>query len=577
MSTQLDAGAATSGQVTRRATLRSPYVGSRPFEHEDSSFFFGRDGEAEKLAGMVAASTLTVMYGESGVGKSSLLRSRLPSALCDLDPGWRLIYFSEWRPGSGAKLAAAVGAALGLSEQVNIEELSKSLPRAATRNDTPILLVLDQFEEFFVYAASQEFETIQSEIAKLANRAGWAVKVLMSLRSDGLFLLDTLRLRIPQIYSVLFRLDPLTVAKAKLCITAPIEEYDRETGATVAVPEASGELVDVLAEGSRRDVLRKRLGQRGKDEDTGDVATDEIVVAFLQLTLDRLWTECIINNDKDALELDTLYRLAGIQPNTRTEALQAVGLVVQKSVDLVLDRYEPSQKKICQILLDKMVLPSGAKVSIRLRDLKPYLDEGTEAIAEDLLNDLSSPGARLIKVVAPPPGEEEVVYQIVHDAMAVPIFDWIRRSREQGRAEERRKAEHEKAEQGRQLQEQRRRAQFRRVVSVSIVSLFVLGVALFIAVRTRLALELEVKRLTSIAQADPKTVNTEPLILFLSATYEAGSDIWAIDKQPIVNELRARLDISPRDGGGYRAVGFDAKNARLAWIERSRYRGGAGA
>ena len=574
MTTQSEAGPATTAQENLQATPRTPYVGSRPFGREDSAFFFGRDGEADKLAAMVAATTLTVMYGESGVGKSSLLRARLLSALLELDPGWRMIYFSEWRPGSGAKLAAAVGTELELSEQIDIGALSKSLLRAATKNDTPILLVLDQFEEFFVYD-TPEFETIQSEIAKLANRAGWAVKVLLSLRNDGLFLLDKLRIRIPQIYSVLFRLDPLTVAIARFCITAPIKEYNRETGATIAIPEAGCELVDVLAEGSRRDVLLKRLGARGKGEDIAEAATDEIVVTFLQLTLNRLWTECVINENKDTLDLDLLYRLAGIQPKTRADALQAVGLVVQKSVDSALDRYTPAQKKICQTILDKMVLPSGQKVNIRLRDLEPSLEEGTRAIAEELLNDLSSPGARLIKVVAPPPGEEEVVYQIVHDAMAIPILDWIRRSREQARAEERRriaeerqKAEEAKAERIIRKEKQRnRRANLR--LAGALVGLFlatILGLGFF-EIRRHALFEGEVKRLVATAQAASPGTNREPLLMFLSAMYETASDhIWAVDKENVIKALKNRLDRSPRDGGRYSAVAFDPKNARLAWI-----------
>jgi hypothetical protein len=498
---------------------------------------------------MVAANTLTVMYGDSGVGKSSLLRARLPSALAELDPGWGVIYFSEWRPGSGAKLAAAVRAELDLPERIEIGELSRSLLRAAKSNDTPTLLILDQFEEFFVYAASAEYEAIQSEIAKLANRTGWAVKVLLSIRNDGLFLLDKMKIRVPQIYSVLFRLDPLTAATARLCITAPIVEYNRETGATITVPEANSELVDVLVAGARRGVLRKRLGKRGKDEDMEEVATDEIVVAFLQLAIDRLWTECVINNKKNALDLDTLNRLAGLRPRTRAEALHAVGLVVQKSVDSALDRYTPGQKKICRTILDKMVLPSGQKVSIRLRDLEPYLRKGTEAAAENLLNDLSSRGAGLVKVVAPPAGEEEVVYQIVHDAMGIPILDWVRR---------------------REAEEKIRRGNLRRTWAlVGLFFVMIIGLGFFSIVKYT-ALKNEVKRLVAVAENTAATSNRASLLMLLSAAHDANSDLLAyvsaLDKGPVLDALRARLSDSPRAGGSYSAVAFDAKSARLAWI-----------
>jgi hypothetical protein len=51
----------------------SPYRGLVPFTEEDTDFFFGRDADRKLIAANLRTSRLTILYGASGVGKSSLL------------------------------------------------------------------------------------------------------------------------------------------------------------------------------------------------------------------------------------------------------------------------------------------------------------------------------------------------------------------------------------------------------------------------------------------------------------------------------------------------------------------------
>ena len=52
-----------------------PYVGLDCFREDDAGLFFGRDAERKRIIGNLRASRLTLLYAESGVGKSSLLRA----------------------------------------------------------------------------------------------------------------------------------------------------------------------------------------------------------------------------------------------------------------------------------------------------------------------------------------------------------------------------------------------------------------------------------------------------------------------------------------------------------------------
>src|SRR3954471_8528378 len=61
----------------------SPYLGLTPYGEADAELFFGRQAERDLVVANLLTSRLTVMYGPSGVGKSSLLRAGVIPRLRD--------------------------------------------------------------------------------------------------------------------------------------------------------------------------------------------------------------------------------------------------------------------------------------------------------------------------------------------------------------------------------------------------------------------------------------------------------------------------------------------------------------
>src|SRR5215472_18603141 len=60
--------------MTEPASQRStPYVGLQPYTEADIEYFFGRERDQRIVAANLGAARLTVLYGASGVGKSSVL------------------------------------------------------------------------------------------------------------------------------------------------------------------------------------------------------------------------------------------------------------------------------------------------------------------------------------------------------------------------------------------------------------------------------------------------------------------------------------------------------------------------
>jgi hypothetical protein len=56
---------------------RNPWLGLVSFTEETRAFFFGRDEEVAELARRVQRKLLTVLFGKSGLGKTSILRAGL--------------------------------------------------------------------------------------------------------------------------------------------------------------------------------------------------------------------------------------------------------------------------------------------------------------------------------------------------------------------------------------------------------------------------------------------------------------------------------------------------------------------
>src|SRR5262249_58504969 len=95
-----------------------PYKGLMPYGEADAPFFFGREAERGTIIANLLASRLTLLYGASGVGKSSVLRAGVVHHLRRLarrnlqtrgTPGFAVALCRAWRDDPVANLAIRVG------------------------------------------------------------------------------------------------------------------------------------------------------------------------------------------------------------------------------------------------------------------------------------------------------------------------------------------------------------------------------------------------------------------------------------------------------------------------------------
>src|SRR5436190_2102788 len=66
---------------------RSPYRGLNPYLESHARLFFGRSIECETIISNLMGSRLTLLYGPTGVGKSSILTAGVAARLGQLEQG----------------------------------------------------------------------------------------------------------------------------------------------------------------------------------------------------------------------------------------------------------------------------------------------------------------------------------------------------------------------------------------------------------------------------------------------------------------------------------------------------------
>lgn len=227
----------------------NPWPGLASFREADRELFFGREIETQEILRLALRERLTVLFGLSGLGKTSLLRAGLFPLLRqeNILPVYLRLDFSE-AEGARRTLTGqvrqeiareATEAGIEVPASTEGETLWESLHRQGAelwsprnRIVTP-LLVFDQFEEVFTLgrrnaARAQEAEAFLTELADLCEGSVPAAlrerleadpaatrefsfsrhpyKILLSLREDFLPELEGLRGRIRSIVHNRFRL-----------------------------------------------------------------------------------------------------------------------------------------------------------------------------------------------------------------------------------------------------------------------------------------------------------------------------------------------------------------------------------
>jgi WD40 repeat protein len=456
--------------VVAAARASGPYKGLTYFTEADAAFFFGREAERDLIIADLKASSLSLVYGQSGVGKSSLLRAGVAAAAREEarsdfarfgNAEFVPVVFANWRDDPLEGLARAIGAAAeefavpGEGPPVAAGSLVEVIEAAAKRTQASILVVLDQFEEYFLYHRSDRGpQAFSEQFAEAVNKAGLPAGFLVAMRDDALAQLDVFRGRIPKLFSSYRRVHPLSKKAAKQAIVRPIEEYNRLVGTGEQISVEDELVTAVVSQVASGQVKLDSVGAGALD----GAGQDAVEAPYLQLVMSRLWQEETDQGSR-TLRLSTLEALGGAQK------------IVRGHLDATLGALAEGDQEVAADVFHHLVTPSGTKIAHAVADLVDYTGWPEEKVAT-VLERLGEGGTRIVRPVQPPAGQEGPPrYEIFHDVLAPAVLDWRGRHEKEAAQREKEAAE-------RRASLQRRRAMVAwaaAALAIALLAAFLVG------------------------------------------------------------------------------------------------------
>jgi hypothetical protein len=313
-----DVGAKAAADPAATVDARNPWLGLASFTEETRAYFFGRDEEVAELARRVQRKLLTVLFGQSGLGKTSILRAGLVPRLrghgyCPIYV--RIDYGREApEPAEQIKQAIQVYARrAGEWTQAGVAVEGESLWEFLHHRDDVLrdesgatlipLLIFDQFEEIFTLAQSDDFGRARAarfiaELADLvenrapkdfeakleqdesaAERFDFArsdYRVLISLREDYLAPLESLKQAMPSISQNRLRLAPMTGTQALAAVIEPGRKLvsDEVAAAIVRFVAGGAELSNAVVEPSLLSLICRELNDARIAQGRSEISLD---------------------------------------------------------------------------------------------------------------------------------------------------------------------------------------------------------------------------------------------------------------------------------------------------------------
>jgi CHASE2 domain-containing sensor protein len=450
------------------STTGGPYVGLDYFVEEDAGLFFGRDAERKRIIGNLRASRLTLLYAESGVGKSSLLRAGVSARLRQLaarsmaergSARYFPVVFSAWGGNSTAAAIAALEAAVrpllrnDAPLALRREALEHAIEDVVAAVDATPLFILDQFEEHFLYEP-RDADGFDAELARCVNRSDLRANFLISVREDAYSVIgDRFKASIPNVYGNYLHLDFLDERFARDAVLEPVKAFNKQLAPGAQSFEVETALVDAVLEQVRRG--RVTIGDSGAP-DVAATGSGRVETAYLQLVMKRLWDEEVAAGSR-RLRLETLRRLGGADT------------IVRAHLDDAMANLSAEQRDTAAAAFRFLVTSGGRKIALSSEELREF-SEVAAASLEQTLEHLEHE-----RILRPIPSREPGGVprrEIYHDVLAPAILDWRRRHVEERRRRETERRLAQARERARSLEVRNRR------LAAAVLGLAAVAVAL---------------------------------------------------------------------------------------------------
>ena len=282
------------------------YIGTIPYGTDHQDLFFGRETDSSNLTKILNIQNLVVLFGKSGVGKTSLLNAYFIPKYCT-EFNFRPIFIRFHHNYNNPKLTPLsifVNSIRNISDSEHFLDqlilpsgiLWQQLKKLQLTNSNfgagKFLIILDQFEEFFNFPKesidefgsqlsnliskntssklSNEFDVelevnpnIKEDYSKIKDQLvrPLDIKVLISIRASRLSELNLLRKNIPYILNDPYRLNALNKEQAKqIIIEPPLLEGNYQSPKYQFSENAIQKILDYFITDEKGQIVNQKFG-----------------------------------------------------------------------------------------------------------------------------------------------------------------------------------------------------------------------------------------------------------------------------------------------------------------------------
>ena len=348
-------------KVTQRELIKaSPYKGLKRFNFADRNHFFGRDALIKRLLTAVNQSSLSLVLGASGSGKSSIVRA---GVIPELQKSLQTMKFYDFIFTPSEDPFESLYRCL-LSEEKDYrfneseveivrEQKSKTLSRVIKKlkkENERWLFFIDQFEELFTNCGDPEIrQSFINGIVEVAKAQDSSIRIVLAMRSDFLEQFSTY----PALGEILNQNNLHLVT----------DMHPDELRQAIEQPAAQHGVI--FEEGLVKQIIRDVQGQNG-------------YLPLLQYTLDLLW-----ESERSELASDGRPNIEDRTLNWSTyNELEGVRGALQKRVNQIYQNQNQDEqiatKQIFLRLVNIVNTESGSRAVSRRAYRSEFVGESIE-------------------------------------------------------------------------------------------------------------------------------------------------------------------------------------------------------
>lgn len=308
-----------------------PYIGPRPYEREDSPFFFGREREARDLLSLIVAHGEVILHAQSGAGKTSLINARLIPLLeekgFEIFPTTRVrgLIPENIQPDEVSNVYvfnSLISWATDISDpsrmkKMTLAEYLRRKKHKLNKNNrpSPRVIIFDQFEELFTFYPEhwKKREEFFRQVTE-ALEEDPLLRILFAIREDFLANFDPYANLLPECLRTRYRMECLRHEAACLAVEGPLRETERSFD-----KEASSNLVNQL--------LKIRV--KGANGEIIETAGEYIEPVQLQVVCRNLWQK--LPQDITVIKAEHVEEFGDIETALR----EFYETSIRKTIDLI--------------------------------------------------------------------------------------------------------------------------------------------------------------------------------------------------------------------------------------------------